>query len=110
MHFPPPPGVSLVTSEGLSRVEVALGDNDEDPEVLSKLAGLHLELADVNDAFHRLKISKLYSSFFALPEVLGKELGACFTAAAVYRWRWSIPRVCSSVRTQSKRQCDHARG
>ena len=83
MDFLPPPGVTLVTSEGLSRVEVALGDNDEDPDELSKLAGLHLEQADVKDAFRRFKISKLYSSFFALPEVLGKEVGAS-----------SVGRVC----------------
>ena len=83
MDFLPPPGVTLVTSEGLSRVEVALGDNDEDPDELSKLAGLHLEQADVKDAFRRFKISKLYSSCFALPVVLGKEVGAS-----------SVGRVC----------------
>ena len=31
LHFLPPPGVSLVKSEGLSRVEVALENDDEDP-------------------------------------------------------------------------------
>ena len=31
LHFLPPPGVSLVTSEGPSRVEVALENDDEDP-------------------------------------------------------------------------------
>ena len=31
LHFLLPPGVSLVTSEGLSRVEVALENGDEDP-------------------------------------------------------------------------------
>ena len=71
LHFLPPPGVSLVTSESLSRVEVALENNDDDPGELSRLAGLHLGLADVKDAFHRFKISKLYKSFFALPEVEG---------------------------------------
>ena len=43
---------------------------------LSRLAGLYLGLADVKDAFHRFKISKLYSSFFALPEVESMEEGA----------------------------------
>ena len=56
LHFLPPPGVSLVTSEGLSRVEVALENDDEDPGELSRLAGLHLGLADVEDALHRFKI------------------------------------------------------
>ena len=58
----------------LSRVEVALENDDEDPEKLSRLAGLHLGPADVTDAFNRFKISKLYSSFFALPEVEGQEV------------------------------------
>ena len=75
MHFLPPPRVSLVTSVGLSRVEVALENDDEDPGELSKLAGLHLGLADVKDAFRRFKISKLYGSFFALLHVRGEEVG-----------------------------------
>ena len=69
LHFLHPPGVSMVTSEGLSRVEVALENDDVDHGELSRLASLHLGFADVKDAFHRFKISKLYSSFFTLPEV-----------------------------------------
>ena len=53
LHFLFPPGVSLVTSEGLSRVEVALENDDDDPGELSRLVGLHLGLADVKDAFRR---------------------------------------------------------
>ena len=49
-----------------------------DPGELSRLTGLHLGLADVKDAFHRFKISKLYSSFFALPEVKGQEVEAAW--------------------------------
>ena len=60
MHFLTPLGVSLVTSEGLSRVEVALENDGGDPSELSRLAGLHLCLAD---------------AFFALPEVEGQEVG-----------------------------------
>ena len=101
IHSLPPPEVSLVTSEGLSRVEVALGGNAEDPDELSKLAGLHLGLADVKDAFNRFEISKLYSSFFALLEVLGKEVGApsvgrvypCFSSLpmAIEEAMWPTP-------------------
>ena len=36
MHSLPPPGVNLVTSEGLSRVEVELNNDDEDPGGFSK--------------------------------------------------------------------------
>ena len=52
LHFLPPPRVSLVTSEALSRVEVGLENGDVDPVELLRLAGLHLALADVKDAFH----------------------------------------------------------
>ena len=41
LHFLPPPGVSLVTSEGLGRVEVTLENDDVDPGELSRLTGLH---------------------------------------------------------------------
>ena len=64
LHFLLPPGVSLATSERLSRVEIALENDDVDPGGPSRLASLHLGLADVKDAFHRFKISKLYSHFF----------------------------------------------
>ena len=49
LHVLRPLGVSLVTSEGLSRVEVALENGDVDLGELSRLAGLHLGLADVKD-------------------------------------------------------------
>ena len=51
MRFLPPPGVSLVTSEGLSCVEVELDDDDMDPDELSKLAGLHLLVGRVCPCF-----------------------------------------------------------
>ena len=73
LHFLLPGGVSLVTLEGLSCFEVALENDDEDPGELSRLAGLRLGLADLKDASHR---SKLYSSFFALPQVQGQEVRA----------------------------------
>ena len=79
LHFLLRPGVSSVTSEELSRVEVALENDDVDPGKLSRLPGLHLGLADEKDAFRRFKISKLFSSFFFdLPEVEGQEVGAPF--------------------------------
>ena len=88
----------MVTSEGLSRAEVELNNEDEDPDGLSKLACLHLGLADVKDAFHRFKISKLYRSFFALPEVRGEEVGAPLVGMG---HTWSL----FSVRKRLKRRC-----
>ena len=44
-----------MTSEGLSRVEVALENDDEDPGELSILAGLDFGLAAVKDAFRRFE-------------------------------------------------------
>ena len=85
------PAVSLVKSEGLSRVEVTLENDDVDPGELSRLARLHVGLADVKDAFHRLKISKRYSSF--LPFLKWKVqkwehlwLDACAPVLATNRW------------------------
>ena len=109
LHFLPPPGVSLVTSKGLSRVEVTLENDDVDPGELSRLASLHLGLADVGSAFHRFKISKLCSSFLPfLKWKVGKWellwLDACALVSAACRWAtpgWSL----FSVRKQSKRQC-----
>ena len=51
--------------------------DDEDPgETVEIGRFVCLGLADMKDAFHRFKISKLYSSFFALPEVEGQAVGA----------------------------------
>ena len=115
-----------MTSEGLSRVEVALENGDEDPGELSRLAGLHLGLADVKDAFHRFKVSKLYSSFFALPEVDGQEVGAplvgrvcpCFSSLPVgHTWSlffcqkaieeamWATPGLGKAEILQDTRSC-----
>ena len=66
------PGVELVTSEGLLRLEVTLkpGLSDRMPDVY-----LHHGTADIQDTFHRFKISKLYSSFFGLPPVRDSDVG-----------------------------------
>ena len=103
LHCLPLPGVSLVTSEGLSRVEVALEHDDVDPGELSRLASLHLGVADVGSAFHRFKISKLYSSFLKWKaEKWPFWLDACAPVLAACRW---VTRSLFSVRKQSKRQC-----
>ena len=63
-------GTRNVYTQGFSRVEVT---DDDDGSDLSKVAGLHLGLADVKDAFHRFNIPKLKSVLFALHEELGPE-------------------------------------
>ena len=98
----------MVTPEGLSRVEVVLNNDDEDPDGLSKLACLHLGVADVKDAFHRFKISMLYSSFFALPEIRGQEVGAPWldvSALVLAAYLCVIPGAYGSVRKRLKRRC-----
>ena len=78
-----------MTSKGLRRVEVALDNDEEDPGEQSRLARLHLGLADVKELpFTDLESRKLYSSFFALLEAEGREVGValvrrvcpCFTS------------------------------
>ena len=102
------------------------GDNVEDPDDLPYLEGLHLALGDVKDAFNRFKISKLYSSFFALPEVLGKEVGAssvgrvcpCFSSLpmghtlslffcqnAIEEAMWATPGLGEAEMLQDTRSC-----
>ena len=94
--------------------------------VNSRLAGLHLGLADVKDAFRRFKISKLYSSFFALPEVEGQEVGAplvgrvcpCFSSLpmghtwslffcqkAIEEAMWATPGLGKTEILQDTRSC-----
>ena len=71
----------------LSRVEVTLENDDVDLGELSRLASLHLGLADVKDAFHRFKISKLYSSFLKWKvEKWPLWLDACALVSAACRW------------------------
>ena len=122
MHLLPPPGVSLVTSQGLSRVEVALENDDEDPGELSNMAGLHLGLVAVKDAFQRFTISKMYSSFFALAEVRGEEVGSplvgrvcpCFSSLPMsHTWSlffcqnvmWATPGLEKTDILQDTRSC-----
>ena len=59
LHFLPPPRISLVTSEGLSRVEVAGESDDEDLGKLSRSAGLYLGLADVKEEIQNFKTVQL---------------------------------------------------
>ena len=77
--FVAPPGVSLLSAEGLSRIEFELPE-DVDPrgpeaQELLKGMGLHIGLADVKDCFHRMRLPRWLSDFFCLPEVPAFVLG-----------------------------------
>ena len=74
-HFKEPPGVSLITAEGLGRIEVELdGDLWNDPTITDHLA-FHLGLSDVKDCFHRMKVPVWLSKYFAWDAVPAKVVG-----------------------------------
>ena len=78
-HFVAPPGVSLCSTEGMSRIEVQLPehiplDSPAGLRIIEQLL-LSLGVADVADAFHRMRIPKALSRYFCLPAVSADELG-----------------------------------
>ena len=79
MHFAVPPGVRLVSAEGLGRVRVELPP-DVDPwseaarEMLDGFT-TYLTTADVKDCFHRLEMPAHLSRFFGLPGGEAREFG-----------------------------------
>ena len=104
LHFLPPPGVSLVTSEGLSRVEVTLENDDVDPGELSRLTGWHLGLADMKDASHLFCPSRggragsgsplvgcVCSCFSSLP--MGHTWNLFFCQKAIEEAMWATPSL-----------------
>ena len=75
--FLPPPGVDLLTGEGLSRMEIEIED---DVSMHVTLGGLRINLgvADVSDCFHRMKFGpelKELKKFFGYPAILAGDLG-----------------------------------
>ena len=75
--FTPPPGVDLLTGEGLARLEVELEDDDCLNTVLHQMR-LALGVADVADCFHRLRFGdelQELKKFFAYPGILASDLG-----------------------------------
>ena len=72
-YFLSPPGVSLLTAEGLGRIEV-------DPNAPSEMDPLAAGIIDVQNCFHRMlfdtdgPISEI-AEFFGLPPVTAGELG-----------------------------------
>ena len=75
--FVAPPGVDLLTGEGLARLEIDLDCDFSIAEALEYLR-LALGVADVSDCFHRLRFGdelKELKKFFAYPPLLASELG-----------------------------------
>ena len=83
--------------------------DDDGVSGLSKVAGLRLGLADVKAAFHRFKISTLYSSFFAPPEVCSVKRSwpilpdPCARASAASRWSTQGASFSPRTRWQKRR-------
>ena len=83
--FAKPPGVDLVTGEGLSGAE--LGEDyyskgvatEEAVDVLSGLR-LVMEVADVSDCFHRCRLAGSVCRYFCWPRVWAKYVGVTSVA------------------------------
>ena len=67
VHFDDPPGVSLCSAEGLSRIELG----EEWNEGFEVWGGI----ADVKDCFYRMKIPHELSRYFCLPPITRREAG-----------------------------------
>ena len=66
-RFVSPPGVELLSTEGLGRIEFDEASDDLPPIFLGK--------ADVRDCFHRMLFRSTLSKYFCYPGGLGKEFG-----------------------------------
>ena len=75
LHFCSPPGVDLVTAEGLAKLEV----DRVTYERLSQEKNFRfcLGTSDVKDAFHRFRIDRKLSAFFCLQPVRASEVRLC---------------------------------
>ena len=73
--FKDAPPVSLMTSEGLGRVELEMGVAAlEDTSLFDHLV-VHLGLSDVKDCFHRMRVPRWLSRYFCWEAVPAKVVG-----------------------------------
>jgi len=77
--FADPPGVSLCTAEGFSKIEVEVPSgidpySDSGRQWLESL-GLCMGLADVKDCFHRMIVPPELSDFFCFPPIRARDVG-----------------------------------
>ncbi|CAK0823925.1 unnamed protein product, partial [Prorocentrum cordatum] len=94
-HFRDPPGVELLSSEGLARVEVHMPDagfsSYEGLRAALEAQLVYIGMADVKDCFHRMRIDSALSQYFCLPPVKAGAFGVTEvegtkvqTSAAIY--------------------------
>ena len=78
-RFRVPPGVSLCTAEGFSRIELELpagvDPNSEEGIKMVNDTVIHVGLADVKDFFHRMRAPAWLRPFFCLPAVPAHVVG-----------------------------------
>ena len=73
--FKDPPSVSLMTGEGLGRIEVACGETVfTDLEAMDALS-IYIGLSDVRDCFHRMRVPQWLAQYFAWEPVPAHILG-----------------------------------
>ena len=73
--FVEPPGVQLITAEGLGKFEVEVEDGLLNHDVAFDKLAFHLGLSDVKDCFHRMKVPVWLSKHFAWESVPAKVVG-----------------------------------
>ena len=91
-RFKCPPGVSLISAETLSRVEVELTEEEMSSRVRYEEAmdasKVHVGSADVKNCFHRMKILMWMPRCLALPAVPTKTMGM---QHSFFEGRWLAP-------------------
>ena len=89
--FLEPPGVDLVTSEGLSRIEVE-NENGDDSDLMAALR-VFLGSADVADCFHRMRLKGKIRRYFCWPPILAGSVGISFAdgkRVEADEWIWPM--------------------
>ncbi|CAK0830267.1 unnamed protein product, partial [Prorocentrum cordatum] len=92
--FQKPPGVALLSGEGLSRVEI------DDPEGLLEGLPVHLGVGDVADCFHRMRLVKTAGGdirrYFCWPPLASKFAGVSEVDGVAVRPDEKIWPMCAS--------------
>ena len=73
-YFKEAPGVSLMTGEGMGRIEVQLENNLWWNQELARGFSSFIGLSDVKDCFHRMRVPQWLSRYFAWEAVPAKVL------------------------------------